>query len=165
MQKLKLGKIIGAVGLRGEVRVYPYTDYKEKFEEMPYVMTDRGIHYEIERVRYIKNTVIIKLKGVDDRNMSEALKEEYLYVFKKDAPPLELDSYYIHDLIGLRAENEDGKMLGHLSDVIQNSAQDIYEVETPEGKKILIPAVEEFIREIDLEKGKMRIKLIPGMME
>ncbi|MGI6752267.1 MAG: ribosome maturation factor RimM [Anaerovoracaceae bacterium] len=164
MKKLKLGKITGAVGLKGEIKVYPYTDYKEKFEELPYILCD-DVKYPITRVRYIKNMVVLKLEGIDDRNEAEASAGKYLYIYKMDAPPLQDGAYYIHELVGLTVEEEGGGVLGHLSDVIQNAAQDIYEVETHEGKTILIPAVEEFVKDIDLENSRMMVKLIPGMKE
>lgn len=166
MEKLKLGQIIGAVGLKGEVRVYPYTDYKEKFEEFSYVLVGEDSRHTIQHVRYMKNMAILKLEGVDGRDQAETYKEQYLYIFKKDAPPLEEGRYYVHDLIGLIAiDDQDGRTIGRLKDVTQNAVQDLYEIELRSGKSFLLPAVEEFVREIDIEKGVITVHLIEGMTE
>ena len=84
VEKIKIGKIVNAVALRGEVKVYHYSDYKERFEELDEILVERNAakkraveSYAIERVRYQKDMVILKLKGVDDRNAAEALKEAY----------------------------------------------------------------------------------------
>lgn len=164
MEKLRLGKVTSAAGLKGELRVYPYTDYKEKFEELPYVLMDDR-ECRIQGVRYQKNMAILKLEGIDDRNGAEACRDKELFIPRADAPPLPEDSYYVKDLLGLAVVEEDGRELGVLKDVIQGSAQDIYEVETPEGKRFLLPAVEEFVREISLEKGTITVHLIEGIME
>ncbi len=165
MEKIRLGRVTNAVGLKGELKVYPYTDYKEKFEEIDYVLMD-DLRYTIENVRYLKAMVVLKLAGIDDRTSAEACKEKDLLMFLADAPPLPEDTYYVKDLIGLAVVDEEGKPVGRLSDVIINSAQDIYMVEPREGgKPFPIPAVEEFVKEVDMDKGTLRIRLIEGLRE
>ncbi|MBE6033046.1 MAG: 16S rRNA processing protein RimM [Clostridiales bacterium] len=164
MEKLRLGQITGAVGLKGEVRVYPYTDYKEKFEELPHVLMGEKKH-SIQNVRYQKNMAILKLSGVNDRTAAEACKGEFLFIDRADAPPLPEDTYYVADLLGLAVIEEDGTPVGKLADVIQNSAQDLYVVEDEEGKRFSIPAVGAFIRGINVEEGFIRVHLIPGLRE
>ena len=164
MEKLRLGQITGAVGLKGEVRVYPYTDYKEKFEELPHVLMGEKKH-SIQNVRYQKNMAILNLSGVNDRTAAEACKGEFLFIDRADAPPLPEDTYYVADLLGLAVIEEDGTPVGKLADVIQNSAQDLYVVEDEEGKRFSIPAVGAFIRGINVEEGFIRVHLIPGLRE
>jgi 16S rRNA processing protein RimM len=165
MEKLRLGRITSAVGLAGEVRVYPYTDYKEKFEELEYVLL-KDEKYEIEHIRYNKNMAVLKLKGIDDRLAAERCREEDLFIYREDAPALPEDSFYVKDLLGLSVIDEEGRALGKLVNIIKNSAHDLYEVE-PEGggKTFLIPAVEEFIVEITPEKGMIRVHLIEGLTD
>lgn len=153
------------MGLKGELRIYPFTDYKEKFEEIDYVLiSDRK--YAIEGVRYLRNTAILKLSEIGNRTDAEKLKGEDVFIFRKDAPPLPEDTYYVKDLIGLIIADEKGKVLGRLKDVIQNSAQDLYEIETTEsGKTFLIPAVDEFILNVDLKEGIVTVHLIEGLYE
>ena len=165
MEKLRLGRIINVVGLKGELRVYTYTDYKEKFEEIDYVLLNNK-KYWIEGVRYLKNMAILKLAGIDNRTQAESYKDQDLYIFRKDAPPLPKGTYYVKDLIGLLVVDQNGKEIGRLNDVILNNAQDLYEVQPiGGGKTFCVPAVDEFILEINLEEGIIRVHLIEGLME
>ncbi len=165
MEKLRLGRITSAVGLSGELRVYPYTDYKEKFEEIEYVLL-RDQKYLIEKVRYNKNMAILKLEGINDRSSAEKCREQDLLIPREDAPSLPEDTFYVKDLIGLSVLDENDQKIGTLINIIKNSAQDLYEVE-PEGggKSFLVPAVEEFIQELSPEKGFVRMHLIEGLTD
>lgn len=165
MEVIRLGKIVNAVGLKGELKVYPYTDYKEKFEEVNYILIDEK-PYDIENVRYVKNMAVLKLSGIEDRAEAESNKEKEVFIFRKDAPSLPEGSFYVKDLIGLRVVDLKEQPLGRLSDVIISNAQDIYMVEPIEGGKAFpVPAVEEFVKKVDLEKGKIYLQLIEGLRE
>ena len=177
MEKINIGKIVNAVALRGEVKVYHYSDYKERFEELDEILVERkaaGKHtaksYAIEGVRYQKDMAILKLKGVDDRNAAEALKDCDVYITEADLRELPEDTFYIRDLIGCRVINEMPEAgawdeVGVITDVLQNSAQDIYQVKTRSGKEVLIPAVGEFVKEINIGEKIVRVSLIPGFMD
>ena len=160
--RIEVGKIVSAVGIKGEVKVYPYTDYPERIAELEGVYA-AGEWMIIEKVRYQKNMVIVKFQGVDDRNQAEALRDRYLTIDRENLRELDEDEYFIFDLIGLEAVDQEGRRLGVVSDVIQNTAQDLYEIRTDSGQKHLIPAVREFVTEIDIDRGIMRIKLIEGL--
>jgi len=164
LNRFKLGQIVNAVGLKGENRVYPYTDYKERFEELKQLYIEDEI-YEIEKVRYMGQMVIIKFVGISDRNAAEALKGKYLYIDRENARKLDEDEYFVADLIGMKVQDGAGNPVGTLSDVIQNSAQDVYEIELPDGKKFMIPAVGEFILDVDMDSRIMVVKLIEGMID
>lgn len=164
MDKIKVGQVVNVVGLKGELKVYHYSDYKERFEELTKVYLE-DIRYQITGVRYMKELVILKLAGIDDRTEAEKHKGQEIFIDKEDIRVLPEDTYYIFDLIGLTVIDEDGARLGTLSDVIQNSAQDLYEVERENKSKFLIPAVEEFILKIDLQEKTMTVRLIEGLME
>ncbi len=165
MDKIKLGEVTSAVGLKGELKIYPYTDYKEKFEEIDYVLMDDR-RFSIEKVRYMKSMAVLKLSGIEDRTAAEACREKELFLLLEDAPPLPEDTYYVRDLVGLRVVDEDGETVGRLSDVIINSAQDIYMVEPEDGgNPFPVPAVEEFVKAVDMEKGILCVKLIEGLRE
>ena len=157
MEKIKIGRIVNAVALRGEVKVYNYSGYKERYEELSRIIVGDK-EYEIEKVRYQQQMVILKLSGVDDRNAAEALKT-------KDLLELPEDTFYIRDLIGLAVKDADsGELLGKLKDVLQPSSQDVYVVELAEGGQFMIPAVSEFIREVNLAEGVIFVHLIEGMI-
>ncbi|MGN0711631.1 MAG: ribosome maturation factor RimM [Anaerovoracaceae bacterium] len=164
MEKIKIGQIVNAVALKGEVKIYNYSDYKERFEELDYIYVgDKKT--EIENVRYMKEMPILKLKGINDRNAAEAVKTKDVFIDETQLRELPEDVFYIRDLIGLDVKDSDGNRLGVLSDVIQNSAQDLYEVKLENDKKILIPAVNEFIVDINPEEKCITVKLIEGFMD
>lgn len=165
MEKIKIGKIVNAVGLKGEVKIYNYSGYKERYEELSEIIA-KDKKYKIEKVRYQKNSPIIKLQGVDDRNDAEDLKDIDVFIEEKDLVELPDDTFYIKDLIGvLVLDAETGEKLGELKDVLQNSAQDLYIVKLPDEREIIIPAVSEFIKEINGKDGFIKVKLIPGFLD
>lgn len=164
MDKIKIGQVVNVVGLKGELKVYHYSDYKERFEELSEIYMDQRL-IKIEGVRYMKDMVILKLAGINDRTEAEKHKGKDLLIEKKDVRVLPEDTYYIFDLIGLSVQDERGAALGTLCDVIQNTSQDLYEIEKQDGKKFMIPAVDEFILKIDMENKVMTVRLIEGLAE
>lgn len=168
MEKIKIAKIVNAVGLKGEVKVYNYSDDRERFEKLEEVIVSGKTESvrKILGVRYQGNMVILKLEGVSDRNAAEALKEYDVYITEDDLRELPEDTFYVRDLIGMKVidDGEYGE-IGTLRDVIQNTSQDIYAVRTEAGKDVLIPAVKDFIREVDMEKRVIRTTLIPGFID
>lgn len=164
MEKIKIGQVVNVAGLKGELKVYHYSDYKERFEVLTEIYLE-NIRYQISGVRYMKEMVILKLSGINDRTEAEKHKGESVYIDKADIRVLPEDTYYIFDMIGLSVVDENGTVVGTLSDVIQNSTQDLYEVEKENKSKFLIPAVEEFILKIDMNSRTMTVRLIEGLME
>ena len=164
MEKIKIGKIVNTVGLKGEVKVYNYSDSIEIYEMIESIYVDDRLTV-IENVRAQKNMVILKLEGADDRNAAEALRGKELYITEDDLPELPEGQYYVRDLIGMSVTEEDGNLLGHVTDVLQNTAQDIFEVESENGKKLLIPKVDQFVLDIDAEKREITVRLIEGMLD
>lgn len=181
MEKIKIGKIVNAVALRGEVKIYNYSDYKERYEELERLLIednkgnkasnrkediDNFKEYQIENVRYQKEMVIIKFKGVNDRNQAEELKEKDVYITEEDLRILPEDTFYIRDLIGCRVfDMTTGKNIGEIKDVLQNTAQDLYQVELTGGGQTLIPAVEQFVTDVNIKEKLVTVKLIPGFID
>ena len=163
MEKIKIGRIVNAVALRGEVKVYNYSGYKERYEELDRIIVE-NTEYEIEKVRYQQEMVILKLAGVDNRNDAEAMKNKDVFITEEDLDELPDDTFYIRDLIGLQAVDDSGR-IGIVKDVLQTSAQDVYVIKTDSGRDILVPAVKEFVKEVNLEEGFIRLILIEGMIE
>ena len=157
MEKIQVGKIVNAVALKGEVKVYPYSEIS-RFSEFEKLYIDNKA-FDIQNVRVQGTTVIIKLKGIDDRNAAEAVKNKYVYITEEQLPELPEGEYYIRDLIGMTVETVSGEYLGKLNDVLQNTAQDVYEVKADSGKMILIPGVEEFIIDVDLDTRIIKVSL------
>lgn len=163
MEKIGIGMIVKAVGLKGEVKVYGYSGSKESFSGLERVFAGED-EYVVESVRFLRENVILKLSGISDRTAAEGLKGREIFISDTMLPKLPEGTYYIRDLIGFSVIQETGAILGRLGDVIQGSAQDLYEVEMENGKKALIPAVEEFILAIDTGNKSITVKLIEGLI-
>jgi len=162
--KIEIGKITNAVGLRGEVKVYNYSD-PDRYDHLKEVLVGDNRH-KITSARYQSGLVVLKLSGINDRNAAEALKGQSLYVLESELPKLPEDTYYIRDLIGSKVINEeDGSEIGTISDVIQNSAQDVYEINLASGKKGYVPAVGTFVKDVNIEEKIVKIHVIEGLFD
>ena len=162
-EKIKIGQIVNAVALRGEVKVYNYSD-PDRYETLKTVLVEDE-RYEISKVSYRGGAVVLKLRGVDDRNAAEALKGKGLYILESELPELPEDTYYIRDLIGMEVRDEEGQKLGVMKDVLQNSAQDVYEIRLESGKTGYVPAVSEFVKDVDLKSRVVVIRPIEGLFD
>lgn len=166
-QFLQVGVITTTHGLKGEVKVYPTTDYPERFEEIKEVLLDTGrtkMPLEIQSVRYFKNLVILKFKGINDINDIEKYKQCSLWVTRENATPLYEDEYYIADLIGCTVYLEDDTEFGELTQVIETGANDVYVIKMTDGKEVLIPAIKDCILDVDIEAQEMTIHLMDGLL-
>ena len=162
MDTIKLGKITAPQGIKGEVRVYPYTDELTRFSEIEAVLLD-GQKRKIQNARYMKNMAVLKLEGVDDRNMAENLRNKELLLAKEDLWEQPEDTYFIDDLVGCDVVSEDGDSVGTLKNIISRPAQDLYEIKRADGSTFLLPAVKEFIKNVDLDNKTITIHLINGL--
>ena len=163
---LQVGVISSTHGIRGEVKVFPTTDDAGRFKKLKEVIVDTGkeaLIFEIEGVKFFKQFVILKFKGIDNINDVEKYKGMSLFVTRKNAVKLKKDEYFIADLIGLNVEEEDGRILGIVKDVLLTGANDVYIVEREDGSELLLPAIKGCIRLIDIENHKMVVYLMPGL--
>lgn len=166
-----VGKIVNTQGIKGEVRVLPTTDDVSRFELLDFVYVDKKGNiqkYEIENVRYHKQFVIIKFKGIDDMTAGETLKNTEIKITEDMALPLGEDEYYISDLYSMEVVTDDGELLGTIQDIIFTGANDVYVVRNDESEKsekseILIPAIKQCILNVDKENNKMTVKLLEGL--
>ena len=167
-QKLQVGIITATHGLKGELKVYPTTDDPGRFRRLKKVILDNGkvsVDLEIESVKYFKQFVILKFKGLDDIEQVEKYRKASLYVTRDNAVRLKKDEFFIADLIDMKVVNEDGSPLGTLRDVITTGANDVYEVVLDEGGTVLIPAIKECILDVDVENAVMRVHLLEGLLD
>ena len=165
---LQVGIITSTHGVRGEVKVYPTTDDPRRFRRLKEVVLDTGkekMNLEIEGVKFFKQFVILKFKGLDNINDIEKYRPKSLYVTRKNAVRLQRDEYFIADLIGLKVQDEDGKELGTVKDVIETGANDVYEVEMADGKSLLLPAIKQCILNVDVENGTMQVHVLEGLLD
>lgn len=166
-KRLQVGVITATHGLKGEVKVFPTTDDPNRFRRLKEVILDTGKEehvLEIEGVKFFKQMVILKFKGLDDIGDVEKFRRGTLSVTRENAVKLRKNEYFIADLIGMRVENEDGSELGTLQDVIATGANDVYDVRLSDGRQVLIPAIRECILSVDVEEGRMRVHLLDGLL-
>lgn len=162
-----VGKIINSHGIRGEVKVYPLTNDMERFSRLKkaYLGNDK-LKVNLESVRYHKGFPIIKFQEFNNINEILPYKDDFIYIDDEDRITLPEDSYFIHDLIDCQVFDLSGELIGILKDVIQGPSNDIYVVKNySNNKSHLIPAVKEFIIEVNIEDKKIIIDPIEGMIE
>ena len=163
---LELGQIVNVKGLKGEVKVNSFTDDNTKFERIKKVMVKRKdelTEYEIEKVGYHKTQVILKFKKVDTIEEAEKLRNTYIVVDREVLGELPEGVYYIADLIGLEVYTEDGEYLGKVDDIFNTGSNDIYVVKDDLGKQKLLPGIDEVIKKVDLDNGRITVNLIEGL--
>lgn len=166
-QLLQVGVITQTHGVRGEVKVFPTTDDPERFLDLKKVLLDTGketMALEIQSVKFFKQFVILKFKGIDNINDIERYKRCPLLVTREDAVALEEDEFFIADMIGMTVETEDGKAFGTLKDVMETGANDVYVIESEEHGEVLVPAIKECVLDVNIEEQKMIIHLMDGLV-
>ncbi len=167
-QMLQVGILSSTHGLKGEVKVFPTTDDVKRFSKLKKVFLEWEENYielEITGVKYFKKFAIVKFQGIDNINDVEKFKGKGLFVAREDAVPLLEDEYFIGDLLEMEVEKEDGELLGFIEDVIITGANDVYVVKRKGEKDLLIPAIKECIRKVDLRNHKMTVRLLDGLEE
>jgi len=165
IEHIRIGKIVNTQGNRGALRVFPLTDYPERFLNMTKVkvaLEDQITEYHIEQASFHKKFVIIRFKEIRDMNQAMELKNGFLVVDREDLTPLPKDNYYIFQLIGMDVFDVCGDRLGALSEVIRTGANDVYVVETG-AKPLLLPALKQVVLSIDVTKGRMVVKTPEGL--
>jgi len=154
-----VGRIGAPHGLRGEVNVEPLTDFPERFDSGSRLWLD-GAPRLVQGSRWRGRQVLLKLEGVDSRTEAEALRGKELMA--PQAQPLAAGRYYLHDVLGLRVEDEAGALLGRIEDVLSTGANDVYVVRGERGE-LLLPAIEDVVREVDVAGGRIVVALLPGL--
>lgn len=163
---LELGQIVNVKGLNGEVKVNSFTDDDSKFERIPKVFLKQKqnlTEYEIEKVGYSKNQVILKFKNIDTVEEAEKLRNSYIVVDREILGKLPEGVYYIADLIGLDVYTESEEYLGKVDDIFNTGSNDVYVVKAENGIQKLLPGIDEVIKKIDLESNKIIVNLIKGL--
>ena len=166
--RFQVGVITSTHGIRGEVKVFPTTDDVRRFKKNMELILDTGkenILLTVESVKFFKQFVILKFKGIDNINDIEKYKTKSLYVTRANAVRLRKDEYFIADLLGIDVWEDNGENLGTLKDVIETGANDVYVITLEDGKELLIPAIKECILEVDIENRKMTVHVMDGLRD
>ena len=164
---LELGQIVNTFGIKGQVKVLPFKDDIKKFEKLKEIYIEKKHElklFQIEKVNYSKNMVILKLKGIETPEEAEKLRSSYLKINRKDAKKLPEGTYYIADLIGLDVYTDENKLLGKVDYIYNTGSNDIYVVKDEQGKEILLPAIKEVLKQVDLENKKIIVHIIKGLI-
>ncbi|MDD6340383.1 MAG: ribosome maturation factor RimM [Butyrivibrio sp.] len=165
---LRVGVITSTHGIAGAVKVYPTTDDVKRFKKLKRcILVNNKEHLELDivEVKYFKNMVILRFKQFDNINQIEKYKNSELYVTRENAVALEEGEYFICDLIGLEVVDENNNKIGTISDVLQTSANDVYEIDNGNGKKYLFPAIKQVIKKVNLEEGIMTVHVLKGLLD
>jgi 16S rRNA processing protein RimM len=163
----RVGVIANTHGIRGEVKIFPTTDDVKRFDYLKEAYIDAGkekIKVEVSNVRYFKNLVIVKFKGIDNINDIERYKGKDLLVTRENALPLEEGEYYLADIIGANVYTEDGILFGSLEDVIETGANLVYSVQH-EGKEVLLPVIDDCVKEVNVEEKKVIVHIMKGLLD
>lgn len=164
---LEIGQIVNSYGIKGFFKVVPFTDDITRFDNLKDIYIEKNKKLEkkeIEEVKYHKNLVLLKIKGIDDINDTEQYKNCYLKIDRENAVKLPEDTYFITDIIGIEVFTEDGELLGNVIDVFPTGSNDVYVVKDELGKQILLPAIGDVIKKVDIISKKMTVKLIAGLI-
>jgi 16S rRNA processing protein RimM len=170
-QLIRVGSLVNTQGIRGEVRVISHTDFPEKrFAKgakliLEHPNNPRPVELVVESSRQHKNFYLLKFEGHSTINDVQKYKGGELKIPSSELDVLTEGSNYIFDLIGCTVATEDGQTLGELVDVLQPGANDVYVVRPPKGKDILLPAIPDCVKEVDVEHKLIRVHLMEGLIE
>lgn len=165
---LQIGKIANTHGVKGEIKVLPLTDDPSRYETLDWVYIDKNGKLEkntIEGVKYFKNFVILKLKGLDNPEDAEKLKNMFLVIDRENAVKLPEGSYFVCDLIDCEVFDEQGVRLGVVSNIIETGSNDVYVVKCEGKKDILVPALRSVVLEISIKDRFIKVKLPEGLVD
>lgn len=170
---LRIGVITRPHGVHGEVKVYPTTDYPERFEEVTDVIINSPsgqIRTTVEGVKYFKNLAIVKFQCFHNPEEIQGLAGSDIMISRDQAQPLEEGEYYIADLIGCKVISSDtsecfpGQELGIVKDVLQTGANDVYVVQSPSGEELLFPVIPDCILHVDIENCIITVNVMKGLL-
>ncbi|MCH4166643.1 MAG: ribosome maturation factor RimM [Megasphaera sp.] len=154
LELFTIGQIVAPHGVRGDVRIYPDTDFPERFLHMKYGYID-GKKYEVEHARFHKRVVLMKFVGIDDRTAAEQIIRKEFQVTRDELVPLKEGQHYVFDIIGMSVYDTEGNKLGVLTDIMKTGSNDVYTVTDSDGKEVLLAAIPSVIKSVDEETGKM----------
>lgn len=163
----EIGQIVNTSGLKGVLKVKPFTDDINKFSNFKtiYIKTKNSlVEFKIEQVRYVKNMVMLKLAEIDTVEEAEKYRNLYIKVLRNKEEELEKDSYYVVDILGCQVNTDENQELGKVVDVFQTGSNDVYVVKDEQGKQILLPAIKDVIKNVDIKNKIITVHLLEGLV-
>jgi 16S rRNA processing protein RimM len=167
LRYLAIGQVIRAHGVRGEISVIVLTDFPERFATMEWVYLGdqtEAKSFHLEKYRWHKQNVLLTLAGVTTRTQAEKLRGQLVQIPIEEAMPLPEGSYYPHQLLGLQVMTSAGQRLGVVTDILETGANDVYVIKGESQTEILLPAIPDVVKAIDLEKGQIVVELLDGLI-
>lgn len=164
---LQVGVITTTHGVKGEVKVFPTTDDANRFKKLKEVILDTGrekITLEIEGVKFFKQMVILKFKGIDTLDDAAKYRQAGLYVTRNNAVKLGRDEYFIADLIGAEVYDESDQLIGVLEDVMTTGANDVYVIRMTDGRELLLPAIKQCVLDVDVQGRRIKVHVLEGLV-
>lgn len=163
---LAVGYIIGAHGLRGEVRVELHTDFPDRFVPGLRLLLGEELEpLDLQQARPHQSQLLLLFNGIDSREAAEELRGLWLFIPDAEAAALEPDTYFVHDIIGLQVVTDEGRTLGKITDVLFTGANEVYVVQDDDATEILLPAIADVVRMVDLSAGQITVTLLPGLLD
>lgn len=163
----EIGQIVNTSGLKGILKIKPFTDDIKKFSNLKtiYIKTKNGLtEFKIEQVRYVKNMVMLKLAGIDTVEEAEKYRNLYIKILRDQEEELEEGSYYVVDILGCKVNTDANQELGKIVDVFQTGSNDVYVVKDEQGKQILLPAIKQVIKNVDIKNKIITVHLLEGLV-
>ena len=157
-ERIVIGRVGAAHGIRGELRIIPLTDFPERFAALREVMVgDELLH--IESVKPQGKNFLMRFREYAVREDAQKLTGRLLTVARAEAAPLDEGEYYVFDIVGLTVYDEEDNELGTVENVLRTGSNDVYAVRSEDGREILIPALRKAVRTIDVPNGRMTVRL------
>lgn len=162
---LVVGEILKPWGYKGEIKVKLVTDFPARLIRLKTVYVGPEVRaFHVERARLFSGFAVMKLSGLDTPESVAKLRGQAVQVAHEEAAPLRKGQYYHHQIIGLRVSTLEGEELGTVEDILETGANDVYIVKRIDGTEILLPAIQDVIQEIDLERARMVVRMLPGLI-
>ena len=165
MNSILIGKIVNVHGIKGEVKIYTYTDDIKNLSKLKKMYFDKNMQdeHKVLSSKIQNNMLIVKFEGIDDVDVANKLRDTDVYTKKEEIK--QKDTYYIEDLISCEViKLEDESLIGKVAYVFSTGANDVLEIDLVDGKKVYFPMIKDVIKNVDLEGGKITVHLIPGLI-
>ena len=166
MERIAVGKIVNTHGVKGELKIFPFTDKPAQFKKWKRVFVVQGenvTEYPLLAARVVKNTVLVKLEGIDDMNGALALRDAMVEIPQSGLPILPEDEYYVTDLIGMSVFDEADMRIGTITDVLETGSNDCYNIKRDSGAEFYLPALKTVVLQVDVAAKKMIVRIPEGL--
>ncbi|MGB8645710.1 MAG: ribosome maturation factor RimM [Anaerolineae bacterium] len=161
---LVIGEVLKPWGYQGEIKVKVLTDFPKRLEKIRTVyLGEEARAVQVERARLHSGFALFKFAGYETEESVAKLRGQVVQVAREDAAPLKKGQYFHYQIIGLETVTLEGELLGRVEEILETGANDVYLVRRVDGSELLLPAIKDVIREIDLENGRLVVSLLPGL--